>query len=68
MGMRALDIHVFSHKAPPAPLRPLSSKPAALLFFYFSLRAYTLVRGFHGPDGLERAEEPWRARLPTIAR
>jgi uncharacterized RDD family membrane protein YckC len=69
MGMRALDIHVFSHRSGREPhiVQAVLRALLALLFFYFSLKAYTLVRGFHGNGGLSEREELWRDVSLTIA-
>ena len=68
LGMRALDIHIFSHRTGREPhiVQAVARSLLALLFFYFSFRAYTLVRGFHGNDGLSEGEELWRDAALTI--
>lgn len=68
LGMRALDIHVFSHRSGREPniVQAVARSLLALLFFYFSFKAYTLVRGFHGNEGLSEREELWRDVSLTI--
>jgi uncharacterized RDD family membrane protein YckC len=68
LGMRALDIHVFSHGGGREPhiIQAVARSLLALLFFYCSLKAYTLVRGFHGNEGLSAREELWRDVSLTI--
>jgi uncharacterized RDD family membrane protein YckC len=69
LGMRALDIHIFSHGSgrEPRVVQAVARSLLALLFFYCSFKAYTLVRGFHGPEGLTSREELWRDVSLTIA-
>jgi uncharacterized RDD family membrane protein YckC len=68
LGMRALDIHVFSHGSGREPhlVQAVARSLLALLFFYFSFKAYTLVRGFHGNEGLSEREELWRDVALTV--
>lgn len=59
LGMRALDIHVFSHASGRDPhlVRSAARAMLALGFFYASFKAYMLVRGWHGNEGLTGSEE-----------
>ena len=68
LGMRALDIHVFSHGSGREPhvVQAIARGLLALLFFYFSFKAYSLVRGFHGNEGLSEREELLRDISLTI--
>lgn len=60
LGMRALDIHVFSHGSGREP-HPLQASARALLsvgFFLATINAYGLLRGH--PGALTPTEEMWR--------
>jgi uncharacterized RDD family membrane protein YckC len=62
LGMRALDIHVFSHGTGRQPhvAQAVARSLLALGFFYATLKAYSLVQGWHGNEGLSESEETWR--------
>jgi uncharacterized RDD family membrane protein YckC len=59
LGMRAMDIHVFAYgTGREAHLaRALARSLLALGFFFATITAYRLIRGYHGPDGLSDREE-----------
>lgn len=61
LGMRALDIHVFSRGSgrEPHPLRSVARSVLALGFFLASINAYGLLRG-HYEGGLTDAQQHWR--------
>jgi uncharacterized RDD family membrane protein YckC len=69
MGMRALDIHVFSHATgrQPHPVRAAARGLLSLGFFLATLKAYSLVRGYHGPEGLTETEQTWRDVAVTVS-
>jgi uncharacterized RDD family membrane protein YckC len=69
MGMRALDIHVFSHAIGREPhvVRALARSLLSLAFFLATFKAYTLIRGFHGNEGLTDREEAWRDLAVTVS-
>jgi uncharacterized RDD family membrane protein YckC len=69
MGMRALDIHVFSHATGRDPhlVRAVARSCFSLAFFLASFKAYTLTRGWHGNDGLSGWEETWRDLAATVS-
>jgi uncharacterized RDD family membrane protein YckC len=67
LGMRALDIHVFSHGSGREPHLVRASARALLSvgFFLATVNAYGLLRGH--PDGLTDTEEIWRSVAVTGA-
>ena len=67
LGMRALDIHVFSHRSGREPHLAQASARALLSvgFFLATVNAYGLLRGH--PDGLTDTEEMWRSVAVTGA-
>jgi uncharacterized RDD family membrane protein YckC len=69
MGMRALDIHVFSHGTgrEPHPIRAVIRSLFSLAFFLATFKAYTLIRGWHGNEGLTDKEETWRDLAVTVS-
>jgi len=69
MGMRALDIHVFSHATGREPhlVRAVARSCFSLAFFLATFKAYTLIRGFHGNEGLTDREETWRDLAATVS-
>jgi uncharacterized RDD family membrane protein YckC len=69
MGMRALDIHVFSHSTGREPhvVRAVARSLLSLAFFLATFKAYTLIRGFHGNEGLTDREEAWRDLAVTVS-
>jgi uncharacterized RDD family membrane protein YckC len=69
MGMRALDIHVFSHATGREPhvVRAVARSLLSLAFFLATFKAYTLIRGFHGNEGLTDREEAWRDLAVTVS-
>jgi uncharacterized RDD family membrane protein YckC len=69
MGMRALDIHVFSHATGREPhlVRAVARSCFSLVFFLAAFKAYTLTRGWHGNDGLTGREETWRDLAATVS-
>jgi uncharacterized RDD family membrane protein YckC len=69
MGMRALDIHVFSHATGREPnlVRAVARSLLSLAFFLATLKAYSLVRGYHGNEGLTDTEEAWRNLAVTVS-
>jgi len=69
MGMRALDIHVFSHATgrEPHPIRAVTRSLLSLAFFLAAFKAYTLTRGWHGNEGLTDREETWRDLAATAS-
>jgi uncharacterized RDD family membrane protein YckC len=69
MGMRALDIHVFSHATGGEPhlMRSVARGLLSLAFFLATLTAYGLVRGDHGNEGLTDTEETWRNIAVTVS-
>jgi uncharacterized RDD family membrane protein YckC len=69
MGMRALDIHVFSHGTgrEPHPVRAVTRSLFSLAFFLATFKAYTLIRGWHGNEGLTDREETWRDLAGTVS-
>jgi uncharacterized RDD family membrane protein YckC len=69
MGMRALDIHVFSHATGREPhlVRAVARSCLSLVFFLAAFKAYTLTRGWHGNEGLTGGEETWRDLAATVA-
>jgi uncharacterized RDD family membrane protein YckC len=69
MGMRALDIHVFSHASGREPhvVRAVTRSLLSLAFFLATFKAYTLIRGFHGNEGLTDREETWRDLAVTVS-
>ena len=69
MGMRALDIHVFSHGTgrEPHPIRAVTRSLFSLAFFLATFKAYTLIRGWHGNEGLTDKEETWRDLAATVS-
>jgi uncharacterized RDD family membrane protein YckC len=60
LGMRALDIHVFSHQSgrEPHPGQAVARALLAVGFYLATVNAYRLVRGH--PDPLTDTEEIWR--------
>jgi uncharacterized RDD family membrane protein YckC len=60
LGMRALDIHVFSHRSGREPHVVQASARGLLSvgFFLATINAYGLLRG--RPEGLTDMEETWR--------
>jgi uncharacterized RDD family membrane protein YckC len=68
LGMRALDIHMFSHRTGREPhvVQAVARGLLALVFFYCSFKAYSLVRGVQGTEGLTDREEAWRDVSLTI--
>jgi uncharacterized RDD family membrane protein YckC len=69
MGMRAFDIHVFAYGSgrEPHPVRAVARALLSILFFLATLKAYSLIRGFHGPEGLSATDQNWRDAAVTIA-
>jgi uncharacterized RDD family membrane protein YckC len=69
MGMRALDIHVFSHATGREShlVRAVARSCLSLVFFLAAFKAYTLTRGWHGNEGLTGREETWRDLAATVA-
>jgi uncharacterized RDD family membrane protein YckC len=69
MGMRALDIHVFSHATGREShlVRAVARSCLSLVFFLAAFKAYTLTRGWHGNEGLTHREETWRDLAATVA-
>ena len=69
MGMRALDIHVFSHATgrEPHAVRAVARSSLSLVFFLAAFKAYTLTRGWHGNEGLTDREETWRDLAATVS-
>ena len=69
MGMRALDIHVFSHATGREPhlARAVTRSLLSLAFFLATFKAYTLIRGWHGNEGLTDREENWRNLAATVS-
>ena len=69
MGMRALDIHVFSHATGREPhlVRAGARSCLSLVFFLAAFKAYTLTRGWHGNEGLTDREEIWRDLATTVS-
>lgn len=71
MGMRAFDIHVFSHATGREPYlaRAVARSLLSLAFFLATFKAYTLIRGWHGEDGntLTDSEETWRDLAATVS-
>ena len=69
MGMRALDIHVFSHGTgrEPHSIRAVTRSLFSLAFFLATFKAYTLIRGWHGNEGLTDKEETWRDLAATVS-
>jgi len=69
MGMRALDIHVFSHATGREPhlVRAVARSCLSLAFFLAAFKAYTLTRGWHGNEGLTDREENWRDLAATVS-
>jgi uncharacterized RDD family membrane protein YckC len=67
MGMRALDIHVFSHATGREPhlVRAVARSCLSLAFFLAAFKAYTLTRGWH--EGLTDREENWRDLAATVS-
>jgi uncharacterized RDD family membrane protein YckC len=68
LGMRALDIHLFSYRSGREPhlVRAVARSVFALGFFLASINAYGLLRGHH-EGGLTAAQETWRAVTVTVA-
>jgi uncharacterized RDD family membrane protein YckC len=68
LGMRALDIHVFSKRSGREPhlVRAFGRSVLALGFFLATINAYGLLRGQH-EGGLTDAEHTWRAVTVTVA-
>lgn len=68
LGMRALDIHVFSYRSGRAPhlVRAFGRAVLALGFFLATLNGYGLLRGHH-EGGLTDMQETWRAVTVTAA-
>jgi uncharacterized RDD family membrane protein YckC len=66
LGMRALDIHVFSHRSGREPnvVRAFARALLALGFFYASLKAYALIQD---EEELTRREELWRDFTVTVS-
>lgn len=69
MGMRALDIHVFSHATGREPhlVRAVTRSLLSLAFFLAAFKAYTLTRGWQGNEGLTGREEAWRDLAATVS-
>jgi len=69
MGMRALDIHVFSYRTglEPHRVRAAVRSLLSLALFLATLKAYGLVRGYHGNEGLSGSEENLRDIAVTIS-
>jgi uncharacterized RDD family membrane protein YckC len=67
LGMRALDIHVFSYESGREPhlARAVARSLLALGFFLATVNAYGLLRGEH-EGGLTDAQETWRAVTVTV--
>jgi uncharacterized RDD family membrane protein YckC len=67
MGMRALDIHVFSHATGREPhlIRAAGRSLLSLGFFLATLKAYSLVHGYH--EGLTETEQTWRDLAVTVS-
>lgn len=65
LGMRALDIHVFSYGSGREPhlAQAAARSVLAVGFFLAAVNAYGLLRG--RPDGLSGMEETWRSVAVT---
>jgi uncharacterized RDD family membrane protein YckC len=65
MGMRALDIHVFSHATGRAPhlVRAVARSCLSLAFFLAAFK----TSGWHGNEGLSDREETWRDLAATVS-
>lgn len=62
LGMRALDIHVFSHKSgrDPHPVRAIARGLLSVGFFLAAIDAYGLSTGGYRESGLTDAQSNWR--------